>query len=156
MIELKEVKSDKEYKTAIELFEEYASQIGIDLEFQNFNEEIKNIKSQYSKPNGAIFTAYNGGNLPVGCFGIRKIDKTICELKRMYLRKEARGLGTGKLLLKKAIEIGKELGFERMRLDTLPTMHSAIGLYIKVGFYEIEPYRFNPIEGTKYLEIKLN
>ena len=74
----------------------------------------------------------------------------------MYLKASVRGMGIGKLLLTKAIKAGKELGYNTMRLDTLPSMQSAIGLYQKMGFYEIPPYRFNPIAGTKYFEIQLN
>lgn len=155
IMELKEVKSYEEYKVATELFKEYAAQIGHDLEFQNFNEELQKIESHYSPPGGAIFIAYNEEDTPMGCFGIRKLDGSICELKRMYLKKEARGLGSGKRLLRKAIEVGRELGYQKMRLDTLPTMDSAIKLYEKTGFYKIESYRFNPIEGALYYEIKL-
>lgn len=73
----------------------------------------------------------------------------------MYLKSTYRGLGLGKKLLQKSIEIAKELGYTKMRLGTLPTMQAAIGLYKSIGFYEIAPYRFNPIEGTKYFEIIL-
>lgn len=155
MTKFREAESKEEYQLAVELFKEYASQIGVDLAFQNFNSEIEKIDSHYSKPKGAVFIVYNEKELPIGCFGIRSFESDICELKRMYLKKEARGLGIGKLLLEKAIKVAKELGYKRMRLDTLPTMHSAIGLCKKLGFYEIVPYRFNPIHGTKYFEINL-
>jgi ribosomal protein S18 acetylase RimI-like enzyme len=91
----------------------------------------------------------------IGCFGIRKIDDKTCELKRMYLSKEVRGRGLGEKLLLKALEIARLSGYQHMRLDTLPTMQSAIGLYQKLGFREIEPYRFNPIAGSKFLEVDL-
>lgn len=155
MIKLLEAKSDKEYKIAIKLFKEYASQIGVDLSFQHFDKEILEIEKQYSKPNGQIIIAYDNAENPIGCFGIRKFADSICELKRMYLKKEVRGKGIGKKLLVKAIRSGKELNYKTMRLDTLPTMKSAIKLYKKIGFYEIDAYRFNPIEGTKYFEIQL-
>lgn len=154
-MELKEVKSFEEYKVAADLFKEYAAQIGHDLAFQNFNEELQKIESHYSPPGGAIFIAYNEERMPLGCFAIRKFDSGICELKRMYLKKEARGLGIGKQLLRKAIEVGRDLGYQKMRLDTLPAMDSAIKLYEKTGFYKIEPYRFNPIEGALFYEFKL-
>ena len=91
----------------------------------------------------------------LGCFGIRRFEGTVCELKRMYLKKEVRGFGIGRLMLGKSFELGKELGYQKMRLDTLPTMKSAIALYNLMGFYEIEPYRFNPIKGAKFFEINL-
>lgn len=156
MIELREAKSDQEYQIASKLFKEYASLLGIDLSFQNFDQELREIQTQYSRPDGILILAYDEAKLPIGCFGIRKFEDSICELKRMYLKKEVRGKGIGKKLLKKAIEIGENLTYKHMRLDTLPSMNSAIGLYTKMGFYEIKPYRYNPIEGTKYFEIQLN
>lgn len=155
MVKLIEAKSKNDFITAIQLFNEYASQIGVDLEFQNFSTEIENIEEQYSRPKGVLLIAVNDKTLPIGCFAIRELEASICELKRMYLRVETRGLGIGTKMLKESIAIGKELGYEKMRLDTLPTMDSAIALYQKMGFYEIEPYRFNPIKGTKYFEVKL-
>ena len=154
MIYLQEVKSTEEYNIAAQLFKEYATQLKVDLSFQNFEQELLDIKIQYARPKGIIYLAYDKDE-PVGCFGIRAFENDTCELKRMYLKAEMRGKGVGKLLLEKSIAAGKELGYLRMRLDTLPSMQSAIGLYQKMGFYEIEPYRFNPIEGTKYFEIKL-
>lgn len=155
MVRLKEARSDKDYETGTELFREYASQIGVDLEFQDFSKEIGNIRSQYARPGGILFIAYDTDKTPLGCFGIRRLEDSICELKRMYLRKEARGRGLGKQLLARSIRMAKALGYKRMRLDTLPGMQTAIGLYKKAGFYEIDPYRFNPVAGTKYMEIKL-
>ena len=155
MITLKEARSEKEYGVAIDLFKEYASQIGIDLSFQNFDKELIEIEKQYSRPNGIIFIAFDEDENPMGCFGVRKLTTSICELKRMYLKKEVRGMGIGKKLLLKAIEIGKELNYKAMRLDTLSKIKSAIGLYTKMGFYEIDSYRFNPFEEAKYFEIQL-
>ncbi len=81
----------------------------------------------------------------MGCVGIRRLSPTVCELKRMYLKKEARGKGLGKQLLSKAIAIAKQMQYRRMRLDTLQTMDAAMGLYKKMGFYDIPAYRFNPL-----------
>jgi len=155
MVKLIEATSSNDYKLAVQLFMEYASQIKIDLGFQNFSKEIEDLEAQYSKPKGIIFIAYNNENTSLGCFGIREFDKGICELKRMYLKEEARGLGIGKKMLHKAIEAGEVLGYKKMRLDTLSTMHTAIRLYKKAGFYEIPPYRFNPFDDAKYFEVEL-
>ena len=154
-IELKEAKSKEEFQIAAVLFQEYVDQLAIDLDFQNFSSEMSSLEVQYARPKGALFLARNSSNDFLGCFAIRDFEGSICELKRMYLRKEARGLGIGESMLKKAIEIGQQLGYDRMRLDTLPSMHAAQTLYRKMGFYEIEPYRYNPISGTKFLEIRL-
>lgn len=156
MIELREAKSKNEFKIAIQLFQEYAAQIGVDLEFQDFSKELETIEEHYSRPTGVLILAKNDKSSLLGCFALRALKSSICELKRMYVRKEARGLGIGKEMLRESIEIGKKLGYKKMRLDTLPTMGPAIALYQKMGFYEIEPYRFNPIKGTKYFEIELH
>ncbi|MEM1337362.1 MAG: GNAT family N-acetyltransferase [Bacteroidota bacterium] len=155
MITLIEVTSDSDYQIAVQLFREYAVDIGIDLEFQHFSKEIETIKSQYARPEGVLFIAHHNTHSVSGCVGIRALEGEICELKRMYVKTEARGLGIGKHMLEKSIAMGKELGYQKMRLDTLSTMHTAIGLYKKMGFYEIKPYRFNPFSGAKYFEIGL-
>ncbi|MEL7120061.1 MAG: GNAT family N-acetyltransferase, partial [Bacteroidota bacterium] len=124
--------------------------------FQDFEKELENIESQYSRPEGILYIAYDEKGKAMGCFGIRKWAESICELKRMYINKAYRKQGFGSTFMSKSLEVAKELGYEKMRLDTLPTMHSAIQLYEKYGFYEIEPYRFNPIGGTKYFENNLS
>lgn len=150
----KEASTIEDYQLAAELFKEYALQLDVDLAFQDFNKELQNIEQIYSRPSGVLILAYLNDEL-VGCAGIRKFENTVCELKRMYLRKQVRGKGMGKAFLQKSIALGCELNYTHMRLDTLPTMNQAIGLYEQEGFYEIPAYRFNPIEGTKYFEIKL-
>ena len=156
MILLKEITSEQEFGEGIALFQEYAQDIGIDLSFQNFDRELQEIAEQYARPNGALIVAYDNGKQSLGCVGIRKLEPKICELKRMYIKADARGMGLGKRLLSKALAIAKEMKYEAMRLDTLQTMDAAMGLYKKMGFYEIPPYRFNPLEEAKYFEIQLN
>lgn len=90
-----------------------------------------------------------------GCVALKKLEGKICELKRLYVRNQFRGLKIGKILLEEIIEEAKKFGYTHMRLDTLPSMKSAQGLYEKFGFYDIEPYTYNPIEGARYMELKL-
>ena len=155
MVEFEEATSTEQFDQSILLFKEYASQLDVDLSFQNFDQEIEEIHLQYSRPQGLIYIAYDNSRNAVGCFGIRKFSRLICELKRMYLKEEMRGLGIGKVMMSEAINAAKELGYIKMRLDTLPTMEAAIKLYTKFGFYEIDPHRFNPVKGTKYFELEL-
>lgn len=155
MIRIKEVDSTEEYLLAAQLFQEYARYIGVDLAFQNFEEEINDLQKQYFRPEGAVFIAYNSENCAVGCVGVRKQKESICELKRMYIKPQARGKGLGSLLVQKCIDLGIELGYSKIRLDTLSTMHAAIHVYEKAGFYEIESYRFNPFEEAKFYEREL-
>lgn len=152
MANLKEVTTIEAYEQARALFKAYARELEIDLSFQNFSQEIDDIEIQYARPAGCLYLAYKTSEKPIGCFGIRQWDKSTCELKRMYLKKQYRRLGIGELLLNKAIEAGYELGYKKIRLDTLPSMKSAIKLYERFGFKEIAPYRYNPIEGAKYFE----
>ncbi|MHA7129295.1 GNAT family N-acetyltransferase [Algoriphagus namhaensis] len=147
--------SKEDFDLAKKLMKDYATDIGVDLTFQDFESELKNVSTLYANPEGAFIIAYLNSS-PVGCFGIKKIDGEICELKRMYLSKDVRGLGLGEKLLREAIQIAARLNYNKMRLDTLPSMNSAIHLYQKLGFKEIHHYRFNPIAGSKFLELKLH
>lgn len=151
----KQAVSKDDFELAKRLMKDYMTDIGVDLTFQDFESELKNVSKLYANPEGAFIIAYHNSN-PVGCFGIRKIDSEICELKRMYLGQDVRGLGLGEKLLKEALHIASRLRYKRMRLDTLPSMNSAIHLYKKLGFKEMQPYRFNPIPRSKFMEIELN
>ena len=137
-----------------ELFIEYAKSLGVDLSFQGFEEELKSLPGKYSEPEGSIVLALVGEK-PAGCAALRRITEQICEMKRLYVRDEFRGVGLGRELADRIIERAKELDYKYIRLDTLPTMERAQDMYRDMGFYEIEPYIFNPVEGTKYLEKKL-
>jgi len=107
------------------------------------------------KPRGVLLLAYRD-NLAVGCAGIREFDKETAELKRLFVLKEYRGYKIGITLLELAIDIAKKINYKKIRLDTLPTMTQALNLYRSFGFYEIPPYRFNPIKGTIFMEKELN
>lgn len=150
-----EASTPTHYTQAATLFREYAAQLDTDLAYQGFTEELATLSQQYAPPTGALLLITQADDEPVGCLGLRAWDTTVCELKRMYLRPQARGQGIGKDMLNKALAIAKHLGYTKMRLDTLPAMTQAISLYRRLGFYEIEPYRFSPIAGTIFFEIRL-
>jgi ribosomal protein S18 acetylase RimI-like enzyme len=133
------------------LFKEYAASIGIDLSFQDFNAELDSLPGKYAPPDGAMILARRKGE-PCGCVAVRKIDARTCEMKRLYVRASARGLGIGGELVFRIIEEARARGYASMRLDTLPSMKSAVALYKSFGFQEIAPYTFNPIAGTLFLE----
>ncbi|HEX3069259.1 MAG TPA: GNAT family N-acetyltransferase [Thermoanaerobaculia bacterium] len=134
-----------------ELILEYASSLGVDLSFQDLDHELATLASFYE-----LIIVANEGHRAAGCVALRSLDETTCEMKRLYIRPEFRGHNLGRTLAERIIGEARHRGYERMRLDTLPTMTTAIPLYKSLGFVEIAPYRFNPIEGTKFMELRLS
>jgi putative acetyltransferase len=146
----------EDFQKARNLFLEYANSLDFDLHFQNFNKELEEINIQYNKPYGGLILIINLlTKKEVGCAGIRKSEDKIAELKRMFIREEYRNIGLGKELMRKAIELAKDLGYEKIRLDTLDTMKPAIALYEKFGFKQTGAYRYNPFKNVKYYKLKL-
>lgn len=139
-----------DYDVVRELLSEYASELGIDLSFQNFHQEVETLGSFYER----ILVAHSDGQL-AGCVALRRISDLTCQMKRLYVRPDFRRTGTGRALAISIIEEARRHGYTRMLLDTLPTMKPAIALYESLGFHSVAPYRPNPIEGTKYLELEL-
>jgi len=154
MIVIKQaINSDLIEKTR-DIFNEYADYLGINLDFQSFDEELKNLPGFYTPPEGCILLAFYKKKL-VGCVGLRKFQDEICEMKRLYVRSKYRNKNIGCNLCNEVILKAKQIGYKRMRLDTLPFMKEAMNLYSKLGFKEIAPYRFNPIKGAKFYELLL-
>ena len=153
-MEFRFAKTNNEFEQGKELFLEYATSLNIDLSFQNFAKEIETISEQYNEPRGALIIVYENEN-PVGCVGIRELEKSIAELKRMYIKSEFRGKKIGNRLMEMSLKKAFDLGYCKIRLDTLPEMKNAQTLYKKYGFYEIDAYRYNPVEGTVFMEIEI-
>jgi putative acetyltransferase len=172
MLHIIPAEGDEAIKEIAVLFREYAASLGVDLSFQNFEQELALLPGEYSPPDGRLFLGIAGDagmHVPAapsvtscvscesvaGCIALRKIDSEICEMKRLYVRPQFRGFGAGRALADAVIKAASEIGYRRMRLDTLPQMAEAQALYRALGFREIPPYRYNPIVGTRYFELAL-
>lgn len=137
------------------LIEEYARSLGIDLAFQDFATEVATLPGAYAPPGGVLLLGEVSGVVH-GCVALRPLEPPeVAELKRLYVRPVGRGHGLGRALTLAAIEYAWNAGYQRVRLDTLPSMASAQQLYRELGFRDVAPYRHNPIAGTAFLELEL-
>lgn len=137
------------------LFLEYAESLGMNLCFQNFDQELADLPGGYAPPDGRLLLAEQAGQL-AGCVALHKWEDGICEMKRLYLRPAFRGKGLGRVLAETIIAEARQIGYQRMRLDTIePIMKDAVEMYRKLGFREIAAYRPNPIAGAMYMELQL-
>jgi GNAT superfamily N-acetyltransferase len=154
-IDIKKANTAWEFEQGKILFKEYADSLDFDLGYQDFEKELHTLAQQYKKPEGALLLCFIEDENAVGCAGVRKFSEEIAELKRLYVRPDYRSLKIGKRLLEAAIDTARQLNYKFIRLDTVPGQTKAQELYNHLGFYEIEPYRYSPIEGTIYFEKKL-
>jgi ribosomal protein S18 acetylase RimI-like enzyme len=136
------------------LFREYAATLEVDLCFQRFEEELALLPGRYAPQTGRLYLALVDIK-PAGCIALRRLDEETCEMKRLYVRGDARGLGLGRLLAEKIISDARALGYRQMRLDTLPSMKRAQSLYERLGFTDIPPYCENPVPGVRYMGLTL-
>jgi ribosomal protein S18 acetylase RimI-like enzyme len=155
MIEITDGATPETLEQTRQLFLEYASWIEISLCFQGFDTELAELPGKYAPPKGRLFLASCNDRL-AGCVALRPLGEGICEMKRLYVRPEFRGAGVGRHLMAAIIDAAREIGYERMRLDTLPQkMDQALAMYRRHGFKEIPPYYENPVKGATFMELQL-
>ncbi len=136
------------------LFREYGDSLGIDLSFQDFEEELRGLPGKYREPEGTILLARLDGKA-CGCVALRRLGPLTCEMKRLYVRPGLRARGIGRRLVERITAEAARRGYQAMRLDTLPAMEAAQRLYREAGFRPIPPYVYNPIEGAVFMEKRL-
>jgi ribosomal protein S18 acetylase RimI-like enzyme len=154
MIEIKPADVVRDLEKVRQLFREYAASLEIDLCFQNFEDELASLPGKYQPPLGRLLLAWDA-DLVLGCVALRQIDANTCEMKRLYIKPQARGHQLGRRLANSVCHEARLAGYQRICLDTLPTMTTALQLYESLGFKPIGPYVFNPVEGAIFLGLEL-
>ena len=155
MIEVHICKTDQDWEVAKAITKDYMKWLGMDLSFQNTEKEFEGFQTMYGAPQGCFIYATVNGEV-AGGVATRKLDTDICEMKRLYVHDQFKGLGIGKQLCEQILEISHSLGYRKMRLDTVDKLTAAISLYKKMGFYEIPAYYFNPDPTARFMEIEFN
>ena len=137
------------------IFREYETWLGLDLCFQGFEAELAGLPGKYTRPNGRLLLVYSDDKL-AGCIALRKLEDNICEMKRLFVRNRFRGARIGVLLIERLIADAREIGYQKMRLDTFPPkMGKAVKLYESHGFRPIAPYYENPYDAVLFMELTL-
>jgi ribosomal protein S18 acetylase RimI-like enzyme len=144
--------ADDETGTVAALFREYGASLGVDLSYQGFDAELASLPGAYAPPSGVLLLAISPLSDPLGCVAVRGLpEPDCCEMKRLYTRPLARGTGLGRALAIAAMEAAVQAGYRTMRLDTLPAMAAAQGLYRALGFATTPPYYDTPVPGTLFM-----
>jgi len=154
MLRIIRVQSGRNLEVIRGLIRQYADSLDFDLCFQDFEEELATLPGEYAAPEGCLLLAKYGGQA-AGCVALRKLSDGVCEMKRLYVKPEFRGMKVGKALAEAVIKQAGKIGYAHMRLDTVPSMERARKLYVALGFSQISPYRHNPIEGAVFMELTL-
>jgi putative acetyltransferase len=155
MLAITQAESDEQLTEARTLFREYEAWLEMDLCFQGFEAELAALPGKYAIPHGRLYLAHSDDKL-AGCIALRKLEDGICEIKRLFVRDAFRGQKIGVELIEKVIADAKEIGYQKMRLDTYPPkMGKAVKLYESHGFAEIPPYYDNPHGDVLFMELTL-
>lgn len=150
------VRTADDLAAVVALFEDYVAGLTVDLGYQDFSGELAGLPGKYAPPKGELLLARDAEGRPLGCAGLRPIPPDgRCEMKRLYLLPAARGLGLGKAMTEAVIRAARALGYDELRLDTLPSMTTAMALYDAMGFERTGPYYAPTPDGTVFMRLKL-
>lgn len=155
MIDIIQAETPAQIKAAQKLFRDYETWFGVDLSFQNFDGEVAGLPGKYAVPEGRLLLAFVDEKI-AGGVAFRKFENEICEMKRLFVKEDFRGLGIGKILLERLLEEARLAGYKKIRLDTYaPKMAKAVQIYKSHGFREIAPYYHNPYDHVLFMEKEL-
>lgn len=149
------VRSDADLKDVIDLFYKYVQWLDLDLAFQNFDDEMAAMPGKYAPPTGELLLARDEDGAAIGCVAVRSLSEHACEMKRLYVLPSTQGTGVGKALVTQVINVAESLGYSEIRLDTLPRMKAALGMYRRFGFIDIPAYYDTPMDDMHFLSLKL-
>ncbi len=133
-----------------DLIMEYTKRLGRDLSFQNLDEELKDPARKYTAPEGQLLAAVEKDKV-IGMVAYHRHNEKRCEMKRLYVTPEARGMHLGDRLIEEILMHAKQDGYQEMVLDTIRPLQTAIHLYHKHGFTECAPYYNNPMDDVLYM-----
>ena len=154
MIEIKLASFPEDLERVAAIFREYVASPSVSLDFQDYETEFASLPGKYATPDGRVLLALKDGAI-VGCAALRKVDASMCEMKRVYIRSTARGEGLGRRLIESIIAEAREAGYSRICLDVLPEFVAAQSIYESLGFRAAPPVTFNPVPKTKFLGLDL-
>jgi ribosomal protein S18 acetylase RimI-like enzyme len=153
---IRPVRTSAEVAAAARLFRGYSASLDVDLGYQSFDEEVVGLPGRYAPPSGELFLAFDRTDAPIGCAALRGLEGDgRCEMKRLFLLPEARGLGVGRALAEEVVRSARALGYRELLLDTMPSMQAAIGIYEKLGFERIAAYYAPTPACTLYMRLTL-
>lgn len=154
MTEIHHARFPRDLDAVKDIFREYVGSATVSLEFQDYEAEFAALPDKYAAPQGRLLLAWRGERL-VGCAALRQVDATTCEMKRVYVRPEARGEQLGRRLVERILDEARAAGYARICLDVLPEFTAAQQIYAALGFTDAPPVTFNPVPGTRFLALDL-
>lgn len=150
MLQVRVAMFPQDREALLDIWREFVTSPTVSLDFQGNEAEFADLPGKYAPPGGLVLLATSADGV-VGCIAMRRVDEAICEMKRLYVRPAARGLGAGRLLAERLLAEARRAGYREMRLDVLAEFAQAQKLYQDLGFEEADPISFNPLPGTRFL-----
>jgi ribosomal protein S18 acetylase RimI-like enzyme len=154
MADIRPARFPADHAAVLEIFTEFVLSPSVSLEHQGYAEEFANLPGKYAPPQGRLLLATEGERVQ-GCVALRKVDDSICEMKRLYVRPEARGMALGRRLAEAIVAEARGAGYAEMRLDVLAEFEAAREIYRSMGFVPAEAVSYNPLPGTAFLGLDL-